>query len=100
MAITSGKVPLEKTLYAEISSVGWFWGRGSLHEKTGFSTCTITDDDQLSANGFGHCGSWRIEVGWRWSWIRDCIASIPALKGDGERIEKGCEHGRLGGKNS
>ena len=44
---------------------------GDVHEKARFTTCTITDDDQLSANGFCHC-----ERGWleRMELMMECDA--------------------------
>lgn len=61
--LTSGKVPLEKTLMkkAEVSKryagrrgmLWWQWRRRHLHEKTGLSAGTVANDDEL-ASDFSH----------------------------------------------
>jgi hypothetical protein len=55
---TSGKVPLEKTLSTEGQhgiSTDDSRRHSFLHEETGLSACTITDDNEL-ATDFRHCG--------------------------------------------
>ena len=61
--LTSGKVPLEKTLmkkaavsnlYAPRRLIPWLqWSRRHLHQETGLSAGTVADDDEL-ASDFSH----------------------------------------------
>lgn len=60
--LTSGKVPLEKTLSMarsvrggdEEQNAGRADEDGDLHQQTGLTAGTVTDDDQLSAD-LSHC---------------------------------------------
>lgn len=67
VALTSGKVPLEKTLPRKMvlasskeidahSSHQSAWGR-SLHQQTSLSASTVTDDNKL-ASDLGHTVAW------------------------------------------